>query len=202
MASKASLDFGHIVEQTLVEGCKGRTAPGPPRESACGGRTRDGHFPAVPKDSSPPDTPVVVVENDELLEARRQIRQMTDTVGALRTQLEQAEALRRESVQAAVAGAQDEIRQLQHTVASLRDELQALAAAKTEAVQAAVAAGQDEARQLHATIQALRDEMERQAQAHMREHEGLQRTAHDEIRQLRDGIAALRTELEARHARG
>lgn len=190
MASGGPGIFGHIVEWPLGIGGIGLPRPRGPEDSTI-----------VHKAPSPPDTPVVVAENDELLEARRQIRQMTDTVTALRTQLEQAETVRREAVQAAVTAAQDEIRQLQHTAGSLREELQALAVAKTETVQAAVAAGQDEAKQLHAAIQALRDEMEHQTQQHAAERDRLQRTAGEEIRQLRDSIAALRTQLEARHAR-
>jgi chromosome segregation ATPase len=185
-------NYRHIVEQIVRH--RGREFGLPPGGAA-------GHSAFVSKAASSSAPPIALSEGDELLEARRQIRQMVDTVAALRTQLEQAETLRRESVQAALTVAQDEIRQLQHTVGSLRDELQALSAAKTESVQAAVATGQDESKQLHAAIQALRDEMERQTHLHAAERDRLQRAANEEIKQLRDSIASLRTQLEAQHAR-
>src|SRR5437868_10460131 len=78
-------------------------------------------------------TPLKGLETDEqaaLLGAQRELRQLRDTIQALRAELESVQASRAEGVQTAVAAAQDEVRQLRTTAASLRDELQALEFAK------------------------------------------------------------------------
>src|SRR3954468_4845417 len=100
-----------------------------------------GNWPPVDKALVTPLKGLETEEQAALLVAQRELRQLRETIQALRAELEQVQASRDEAVQAAVTVSQDEARQLRTTAASLRDELQGLEIAKQEAVQAAIAGG-------------------------------------------------------------
>lgn len=170
-----------------------------PPFSACGPRSPAENWPAVDRAILSGQTDASPDRREESLEAQRQIRQLRDTVAALRAQMEATEAGRAAAVQQAVAAGADEIRLLRTTISTLRDELQALQATRETDVQAAVAAGHDEARQLHLTIQTLRDQLERELFAHKDALAQQHRAHQDELRQLHEAIAALRTKLEKSH---
>ncbi len=149
--------------------------------------------------NSPASNPAI--GSDAVLRLEQDVRQLKETVLALRLKLEEAQAGRDQAVQDAVAGAHDEIRQLRDTVRTLREEMQTLQAEKDRAVQVAVATGSDAGRQLQQTIAALRSALETALAQAQADREALVRASDDEQRQLRQTIVALRDEWEAPHGR-
>lgn len=99
-------------------------------------------------------------KKDALYLAQVEIRQLKETVAALRDQLERNMGERNDAVQRAIASGHDEARQLQKTIQALRDELELARAAKDEALQAVLLNQRDEMRQLQATIVDLRTKLE------------------------------------------
>jgi uncharacterized protein (DUF3084 family) len=99
-------------------------------------------------------------EMDPLQDALMDVRQMRETIEALRGEMESISFLKEQAVQEAKALSYDEIKQLKDTSGALRESLDDLNFDKTQAVQAAVAISHDEIVQLKDTASALRETLE------------------------------------------
>jgi chromosome segregation ATPase len=93
---------------------------------------------------------------EELLEAQRQIRQLKETVAALRGRLEENEAGHAGLVQAG----HDEAHQLHLTIQTLRDQLERELYEHRDGLARQQKSHQDELKQLHDAIAALRQQLE------------------------------------------
>lgn len=93
--------------------------------------------------------------------AEREIRQLMDTISAIRQKMEEMGADTTARVQQVAAEHRDEAVQLKAAVQAMRDELEQMRFEKQRAVQQAVAAASGEIEQLKGTILALRDELDR-----------------------------------------
>ena len=89
-----------------------------------------------------------------------EVRDLKNTVAALRNKLEQEKASTDQAVQAAHAAAGSEIAQLKATAAALRDALEQARIDRDKNVQDAVVTANHEIVQLRATASALRDSLE------------------------------------------
>ncbi len=138
---------------------------------------------------------------DESHLARTENRQLKETIGALRDELERMRFEKEQGVQQAVAAANDEIVQLKATVTALRDGLERMRFEKEQGVQQAVADANDEIVQLKATVTALRDELERNKFAYEGAMQERERALRDERNQLQQTIVALRKQIEERDAK-
>ncbi|MDA1022677.1 MAG: hypothetical protein O2817_04940 [Proteobacteria bacterium] len=87
-------------------------------------------------------------EQDDQLQADREIRHLKNTISALREEMEGMQYEAQDNIQRAVRDANDEAAQLKATATALRDELDNLSFEKDRAVQEAVAGGRDEIQQL------------------------------------------------------
>ena len=133
-------------------------------------------------------------------DARREFKQLQDTIGALRNELEASEEARDLAVAEACAVKDAEIRQLRQTVASLRARLEELTEApEVEPPELKVA--NELTRHLQATIQKMRGQLESVWDEKAQAEEELRREFEGERRQLQETVAALREELEGRHGR-
>jgi chromosome segregation ATPase len=131
-------------------------------------------------------------------DARRELKQLQDTVAALRNELEESVAAREEAVVSACADRDAEIRQLHKTVETLRTELEKLSATpKSESPE--LKAAHDLARHLEATVQKMRSQLEAVWDEKAQAEEELRQEFEAERRLLQDTVAALRDELEGRH---
>jgi hypothetical protein len=97
-----------------------------------------------------------VQETDQAL----QIRDLEQTVGAMRDALELKERDAAERIQRAVAEAAGENDELKATTRALREQLEAQQQAHAAAIQDAERLQRDELRELQDTIKALRAELE------------------------------------------
>lgn len=91
--------------------------------------------------------------------ADREIRQLKDTIAAMRQEMEAMGAAANARVQQVAAEGRDETVQLQAAVQAMRDELERMRFEKQRDVQQAVADAAAEVEQLQATIRALREEL-------------------------------------------
>ena len=131
-------------------------------------------------------------------DARRELKQLQDTIGALRNELEESVAAREAAVEVACASRDAEIRQLHKTVANLRGRLEEVTAApKGEPPE--LKAANELARHLEATIQKMREQLETVWDEKAQAEEALRREFEAERRLLQDTVAALRDELEGGH---
>jgi chromosome segregation ATPase len=89
-----------------------------------------------------------------------QIRDLEQTVAALRDALELADREAAERIQRAIADAAAETDQLKATIRALRDELEAQRQAQTAATQEAERLQRNGLRELEDTIRALRTQLE------------------------------------------
>ena len=96
----------------------------------------------------------------EEMEREHEIRNLRETVVALREALEKQKAGTATEVEQAVAGAHGEIRELKTTVAEMRMQLEKSRADGEAAVQKLKAQTEEEKRQLQNSIHILRDQME------------------------------------------
>ncbi len=135
---------------------------------------------------------------DMLHDAQRDIRQLKETIAALRDELEAQAHEKERAVQEATATADHEIHQLRRTAIVLREELEAQQFEKEKMVQEAVSMGLDEIGQLKRTISALREELETQTFGHQQKVQDMSLTSRNEIVQLQQTIVSLRRELEGR----
>lgn len=133
-------------------------------------------------------------------DARRELKQLQDTIGALRAELEASVEARDHAVQAACDTRDGEIRQLQKTVAGLRTKLEELSAAP-KAEPPELKAAHDLTRHLEATVQRMRTQLEAVWDEKAQAEEQLRREFDAERRLLQDTVTALREELEGRHGR-
>ncbi len=90
----------------------------------------------------------------------REIRQLKDTISAMRQQMEEMAAAANARVQQAVADSRDETTQLKAAVQAMRDQLEQMRFEKQRDIQQAVADANAEIEQLKGTIRALREELE------------------------------------------
>jgi SMC interacting uncharacterized protein involved in chromosome segregation len=141
---------------------------------------------------------VIAAAGDTLHDAQRDIRQLKETIAALRDELEAQAHEKGRAVQEAAATADNEIHQLRQTATVLREELEALQFEKEKMVQEAVSMGLDEIGQLKRTISALREELETQTFKHQQKVQDMSLTSRNEIVQLQQTIVSLRRELEGR----
>ena len=135
-------------------------------------------------------------EPDEQHQALMDNRHLQETIGALRTEMEEMRIDKEVSVQKAIAAANDDMTQLKNTITALRTGMERQGYTGDEAVQKAIADANQEIVQLRGTIGALREELE-----NMRfdKDEAVQKAvavANNEIVQLRSTITTLRDELE------
>ena len=91
-----------------------------------------------------------------------EMRDLKNQIGALRNELEAANAGTEMAVNRAVSESNAESAQLRATVAVLRDEIEVARADTHQAVASALAEGQGEIGQLKQTILALREELEKE----------------------------------------
>jgi HAMP domain-containing protein len=108
--------------------------------------------------SSP--TPQPFVEADP---TTREVRDLKNTISALRQSVEAVRAESDQRVQEAVAASQYEITQLKATAAALRQALEEERAARDTKVREALRAASDEIAQLKAAVGALRESLEKTA---------------------------------------
>ena len=91
----------------------------------------------------------------------RELRDLRNTIAALRQTVEEARAGADQRVQEAVAAAQYEVSQLKATTAALRDALEQERNSKETRVREALRGANDEIAQLKSAISALRDSLEK-----------------------------------------
>ena len=96
----------------------------------------------------------------EEMEREHEIRNLKETVGALREALEKQKAGTASEVAQAVAEAHSEIRDLKATVTEMRMQLERNRAEGEATLQKLKAQTEEEKRQLQRSIQVLRDELE------------------------------------------
>lgn len=131
-------------------------------------------------------------------DARRELKQLQDTIAALRNELEESVAAQEQAVQVACASRDAENRQLRKTVENLRTKLEELTAApKGEPPE--LKAAHELTRHLEATIQKMREQLEVVWDEKAQLEAELRREFEAERRLLQDTVAALREELEGRH---
>lgn len=107
-----------------------------------------------------PSTMTELAEREELHATRREIRQLQDTIVALRAQMEELEADCARAIQEEAQVAAAEMRQLRETVQALRDQIeQNEERARQQRVDTELAT-RAERRHLEDTIRALREELE------------------------------------------
>jgi predicted nucleic acid-binding Zn-ribbon protein len=93
--------------------------------------------------------------------AEREIRQLKDTISAMRQEMEAMTADSKAKVQQVAAEYRDETVQLKAAVQATRDQLEQMRQAHQRAVQQAVADANIEIGQLKGTIVALREKLDR-----------------------------------------
>lgn len=93
--------------------------------------------------------------------AERDIRQLKDTISAMRLEMEQMGADTKVRVQQVAAEYRDEAVQLKAAVQAMRAEMEEMRFDKQRAVQQAVADATAEIEQLKGTIRAVRQEMDK-----------------------------------------
>jgi chromosome segregation ATPase len=93
--------------------------------------------------------------------AERDIRQLKDTISAMRREMEEMGAAANARVQQAATEHRDEALQLKAAVQAMRDEMEQMRFEKQRAVQQALADASAEMAQLKNTILALREELDR-----------------------------------------
>ena len=91
----------------------------------------------------------------------RELRDLRNTISALRESVEAARAGCDQRVQEAVAASQHEVSQLRATTAALRQALEEERADKESRVREALRGANDEIAQLKAAISALRESLEK-----------------------------------------
>lgn len=96
----------------------------------------------------------------DLAVAHGEVRQLRETIGELRDELERGRIGEEERAQRAVAAAHEEAAQLKATISTLRDELELQRLRHEEDAQRIEKAWHGEAAQLHETINALRGRLE------------------------------------------
>src|SRR6185503_3975047 len=107
------------------------------------------------------DTPQPAAVTQEDIHAwLTEIRDLKNTVAALRNALEQARIDRDKAVQDAIVTANHEIVQLRSAASALRDALELERQDKERSVQDASRTTRDEIQQLKATVATLRDQLE------------------------------------------
>ena len=134
----------------------------------------------------------------ELLQ--REMQQLKETIAALRSALEEAEAGQETAAAKAMAESNQEITHLKGTVMALREELEQLKIEGEQEVEEALATGHAEFRHIQNTIRAMRHELELRKILYQEALQTLERTHRNEMGQLAQTIAALREKLEASHA--
>lgn len=92
--------------------------------------------------------------------ADREIRDLKDTIAAMRQEMEEMSAAANARVQQTAAEYHGEIVQLKTTIQAMRDQLEQMRFEKQRDVQQAVADASAEIEQLRATIRAVREELE------------------------------------------
>jgi chromosome segregation ATPase len=92
--------------------------------------------------------------------ADREIRQLKDTVAAMRQEMEEMGADAKARIQQVAADYHDEAAQLKATVQAVREEMEQMRYEKQRAVQQAVADASAEIEQLKGTIRALREKLD------------------------------------------
>ena len=98
----------------------------------------------------------------ELLQAQTEIRQLRDTIVALREALEKQKIEHEEHVQSVLSNANDEIIQIKASVVALRDEMENLTIGHEEKMQEIAKDTHNEKKQLQQMIQTLRQQLEEQ----------------------------------------
>ena len=114
------------------------------------------------------------------LEREHEIRNLKETVEALREALEKQKAGTAGEVAEAVAEAHTEIRDLKSTISEMRMEIERRKATGEEAVQNVLAKAAEDGRQLQSSVQALRDQLEREKARHEEEAQLMRRVHRDE----------------------
>ena len=138
--------------------------------------------------------------NDNLGNTGLELRQLRDTIDALRAELEAANARLGAERQRAVAQQEHDRLHARESVDALRDRLETAVAERSAAVQAALAQSADEVTQLKATVETLRRALETARADADQSKESSARAARDEHKQLHEIITALRARLESSNA--
>jgi predicted nucleic acid-binding Zn-ribbon protein len=107
---------------------------------------------------APAPTPQTFVEADP---TTREVRDLKNTISALRQSVEEARAAADQRVQDAVAASNYEISQLKATTAALRQALEEERAERDAKVREALRGASDEIAQLRAAVAALRESLEK-----------------------------------------
>ena len=104
--------------------------------------------------------PMPTPSSTALDRAERDIRQLKDTISAMRQEMEAMGADAKARIQQVTAEYRDEAVQLKAAVQAMRDEMEQMRLEKQRAVQQAVAGASAEIEQLKGTIIALRGELD------------------------------------------
>jgi len=145
---------------------------------------------------------MVTPETDgDLAHARAEIRQLRETIDALRVELEDGEAMRFAERQRAAAEREADRERARESADALRKQLEISVVERNAAVQTALAQSSDEVAQLEAMVDKLRAALTVASEEATTLRDAGERAFRAEREELHETITVLRSHLETRDAR-